>query len=98
MFGDWRLLGAKDDPNRGSLYFAAENRHRLFSDIAPGALGGEIGSLWGTTNGFGTQNLALKELYWQQHVGNDRLILRVGKLDPENYYDSNYCSCYYCSE
>jgi carbohydrate-selective porin OprB len=90
LFGDWRLLGAKDDPLRGYLYFAAENRHQLFTPIAPGALGGEIGSLWGTTNGFGEQSLALKELYWQQHFGGDRLIVRVGKLDPENYYNSNY--------
>jgi porin len=60
------------------------------TDIAPGALGGQIGSLWGTTNGFGEQPITLKEIYWQQHFGGDNLIVRVGKLDPENYYDSNY--------
>jgi porin len=90
LFGDWRLLGAKDAPNRGSVYFAAEQRHTLFSGTAPAALDSEIGSLWGTTNGFGEQDLALKELYWQQNFSNDRLILRVGKIDAENYYNSNY--------
>jgi hypothetical protein len=90
VFGDWRLLGQKEDPTRGYLYFAAENRHELFTPIPPAALGGQIGSLWGTTNGFGEQHLAMKELYWQQHFGDDRLIVRVGKLDPENYYNSNY--------
>jgi porin len=34
--------------------------------------------------------LALKEIYWQQHFGNDRLLVRAGKLDAENYYNSNY--------
>ncbi len=90
LFGDWRLLGEKGGRNNGYLYFAAENRHDLGTGIAPGALGGEVGSLWGTTNGFGEQPLVLKEVYWQQHFEGDRLILRVGKLDPENYYNSNY--------
>ena len=90
LFGDWRLLGDKDSPTRGLLYFAGENRHGFFSDIAPSALAGEIGSLWGTTNGFGEHDFTMKEVYWQQHFGNDRLIIRAGKLDPENYYNSNY--------
>jgi len=90
LFGDWRLLGPKDDPNNGYLFFAAEYRHDMGTDIAPGALGGQIGSLWGTTNGYGEQPLVLKEVYWEQHVNRDALIIRVGKLDPENYYNSNY--------
>jgi hypothetical protein len=90
LVGDWRLIGTKDDPNRGSLYFAAENRHELFTPIAPAALKGEIGSLWKTTDGFNEQSLTFREVYWQQHLGGDRLILRAGKLDAKNYYSSNY--------
>jgi len=89
LFGNWRLIGQPDGLNNGYLYFAAENRHELFTEIPPAALDTEIGSLWGTTNGFGEQALTMKELFWQQHIG-DRLILRLGKLDPENYYNSNY--------
>lgn len=90
VFGDWRLLGAKGGENNGYLYFAAENRHEICTDIPPSALKGEIGSLWGTVNGFGEQDLTVKELYWQQHFGGDRLLVRIGKIDPENYYNSNY--------
>jgi porin len=90
LFGDWRLLGEKEGRNNGYLYFAGENRHEICTPIPPSALGGEIGSLWGTANGFGEQSFALKEIYWQQHFGGDRLIVRVGKLDPENYYNNNY--------
>jgi hypothetical protein len=90
IFGNWRLLGPKDGKNNGYLYFAGEWRGDMGTDIAPGALGTEIGSLWGTTNGFGEQPFTLKEIYWQQHFGGDHLIVRVGKLDPENYYNSNY--------
>jgi hypothetical protein len=90
LFGEWRLLGREGGENNGYLYFAAENRHDLGTGIAPAALDTEIGSLWGTTNGFGEQVLTMKELFWQQHFGGDRLIVRVGKLDPENYYNSNF--------
>ena len=90
LFGDWRLLGAKDSANRGLAVFSAEYRHSVGTDIAPASLDTEIGSLWGTTNGFGEQDLCLKEFYWQQHVNNDNLILRAGKIDAENYYNSNY--------
>ena len=68
----------------------AEWRDDMGTGIAPGALGGQIGSLWGTTNGFGEQPITLKEIYWEQHFGGDELIFRAGKLDPENYYNSNY--------
>jgi hypothetical protein len=90
LFGDWRLVGEKDGLNNGYLYFAAEYRHDIATGIAPGALGGQIGSLWGTTNGFSEQPFLEKELYWQQHFGGDQLIVRAGKLDAENYYNSNY--------
>lgn len=90
LFGNWRLLGAKDGANNGYLYFASEYRHDIGTGIAPSALGGEIGSLWGTTNGFGEQPVVLKEVYWQQHFNKESVILRGGKLDPENYYNNNY--------
>ena len=90
LFGDWRLLGAKDSPNRGLAVFSAEYRHDVGTGIAPASLDTEIGSLWGTTNGFGEQDPCLKEFYWQQHINNDNLILRAGKIDAENYYNSNY--------
>jgi porin len=90
LFGDWRLIGPKGGDNIGSLYFAAENRHEFFTEIPPASLGGQIGSLWGTTNGFNEQVFTLRELYWQQNVAKDRFIARVGKIDPENYYNSNY--------
>jgi len=90
LFGNWRLLGPKDGPNSGYLYFTAEYRHQLFTPITPSSLGNEIGSLWGTTFGFTEQPLALRQCYWEQHFGGDGLIVRVGKLDPQDYYNSNY--------
>lgn len=90
LFGTWRLIGARDDPHIGYLSFAFEYRHDMGTGIAPQALDTQIGSLWGTTNGFGEQSLAVKELCWKQHIAGERLIIRVGKLDAENLYDRNY--------
>lgn len=90
LFGTWRLLGNKGGANVGHLSFAFEYRHDIGTGIAPQALDTEIGSLWGTTNGFGELPLAVKELCWKQQIGGDRLILRVGKLDAESLYDRNY--------
>src|SRR4051812_40291711 len=90
LFGTWRLLGRKNSPNAGYLSFAFENRHDLGTGIAPQALETELGLLWGTTNAFGEQVLAAKELCWKQHFAGDHLVVRIGKLDAENLYDRNY--------
>jgi hypothetical protein len=90
LFGNWRLWGKKNEETTGYLYFAGEYRGSLFADQVPSQLGGQIGSLWGTVNGFSNQVFTMKELYWEQRFLKDRILLRIGKLDPENYYNSNY--------
>jgi hypothetical protein len=90
IFGDWRLLGPPDGKYDGFLYFATEYRPVLGTAIPPASLDTEFGGLWGTTNGFNSQPFLLKELFWQQQFIGNEFILRIGKLDPENYYNSNY--------
>jgi hypothetical protein len=90
VFGEWRLLGAPDSKYKGLLYFYGEYRPVLGTEIPPASLGAQFGSLWKTTNGFNDQPPVFKELYWQQHFLGNAFILRLGKLDPENYYNSNY--------
>ncbi len=91
FFGRWNLAN-RGDPWPGALVFFTENRHR-FTDIPPSDLGRAIGSLWGTTNGFSTQDYALTQLYWEQGSLEDRLVSRFGKMDPESIYDrSRYVS------
>jgi porin len=91
FFGRWNLVN-RGDPWPGALVFFTENRHR-FTDIPPSNLGGAIGSLWGTTNAFSQQDYALTQLYWEQGSREDRLVSRLGKMDPESIYDrSRYVS------
>jgi porin len=90
LFGNWRLLGSPNGQNNGYLYFNTEYRHQLFTDIAPLGLGHQIGSEWGTTNGFDLTPLVVRDLYWEQRIGGDVLVARVGKIDSTVYYNSNY--------
>ncbi len=85
FFGHWNLFNP-GGPWPGALVFATEMRHR-YSNIPPSQLGEEIGSLWGTVVSFDTQDFALKQLYWEQGSDEDRLIYRVGKMDPSDIYD-----------
>ena len=90
LFGNWQLLGKKTDITHGSLFFEAEDRREVGTDIPPGSLGSQFGSLWRTTDGFNHENLTIRELYWQEHIDDDRLIVRIGKLDAKQYYGGNY--------
>jgi hypothetical protein len=89
IFGNWRLLGKPDGDFNGYLYYHFEQRSSIGTAIAPKAIAGDIGSLWGTTNGFNEEPFLVKELYWQQQFFGEKAILRLGRLDPTNYYDSN---------
>lgn len=85
FFGRWLLLGDEDDCP-GYLVFNTEARHR-FSTIPPSKLGGNIGSVWNTSVGFGTQDYAVTQLYWERGSYDDGAIYRVGKLDPALIFD-----------
>lgn len=90
--GDLDFFGRWDLYNRGgrwpgALVFFTETRHR-YTEIPPSDLGDDIGSLWGTADGFTTQDYALTQLYWEQGSYEDRLVYRVGKVDPGNIFDA----------
>jgi carbohydrate-selective porin OprB len=86
VFGRWRI--GDQDNNPGAVGFAAEQRHRL-GQITPRDLGRQTGSLWRTTKGFNSQDLALVQLWWEQHLLENRVRIRAGKLDPSNHYNGN---------
>ena len=91
LFGTWRLIGTADD-NPGKLVWAADNRHALFTELTPAELGPEIGTLFDTSDGFNERDFALRQLFWEQHLFNEKLVLSAGKVDPGNYYNGNRAS------
>lgn len=69
-----------------SLSFATEWR-RHFTSIGPGLLGPEIGSIWGTADGFNQYSYSLTEFYWEHGSLDDGLIYRVGRMKPVNVWN-----------
>lgn len=86
IFGEWSLPGSAADRS-WFVGYQAEMRHRVFTSSRPSELGASAGSLWGTTNGFNTQDMSLVQLWWQQAFFDEALTYRVGKVDQANFFD-----------
>lgn len=87
ILAKWTLIGA-GTKDTGILAFASEYRYQI-GDMPPGSLGGEIGTLVPTTNGFGERPFIVKELYWDQRLFEDRFRFGLGRIDPENIFGSH---------
>jgi porin len=85
-YGQWTLVG-KDSENTGTLTYKVENRHRLGTDIAPRGLGSEIGYAGLTAVTFSSIGWVLTNLYWSQHLLNNRLAFVGGIVDVTDYVD-----------
>jgi porin len=87
-FVRWRAFGAADSGWRG--VFGANGEYRdVYGSYSVKELGDSLGSQWRTVNGYGEQDPALIQCWWEQHLFDDVLIATVGKLDPDNYYNTN---------
>lgn len=82
------FFGDEKSPNRGIVGVNGEYRHD-FNDQVPKDIAGNYGGLWRTTNGFGRQDMALTQAWWEQHMAGDKIVLTAGKMDPDNYYNKN---------
>lgn len=84
LLAKWTAIGA-GTKDTGILAFAAEYRYQI-GDLPPSALGSEIGTLLGTTNGFSERPMTVKEAYYDQRLFEDRFRLAIGRIDPENLF------------
>lgn len=84
ILAKWTAIGA-GTPDTGIAAFAAEYRYQI-GDQPPSELGGQIGTLLPTTNGFGERPMVVKELYWDQRLFDDHFRYALGRIDPENLF------------
>lgn len=90
MVGRWSFLqdGLLDGLiNQGTIGFATEYRHQI-GGATPAELGDSIGSLWGTTSGFNAEDFTLKEIWWHQHLFDDHLAFRLGRIKLDDIFDA----------
>jgi len=85
-YGRWTLVG-RDSEDTGTLVYKVENRHRLGPDIAPKALGSEVGYAGLTAITFSNIGWALTNLYWSQHLLGNRFGFVAGVVDTTDYVD-----------
>ena len=85
FFGRLRLNKLGESWPR-AVAFATEWRHP-FTLVPPGKLGEEIGSVWGTADGFNKYSYSLTELYWEQGSREDGLMYRIGRMKPSNVWN-----------
>jgi porin len=86
MFGQWALIG-RDSENTGTFVYKAENRHLLGTDIAPQDLGFETGYVGLTAVPFSDAGWVLTNLFWNQHLLDNRLAFVAGVVDSTDYVD-----------
>lgn len=87
LLAKWTAIGA-GTKDTGILAFAGEYRFQL-AETTPSALGGQIGTLVPTTNGFSERPPVVKELYWDQRLFDDRFRFAIGRIDPENLFGAH---------
>jgi porin len=89
IYGTWHAINWEEgkEGSAGNVYFRLEYRDDLFTDITPAQLNTQIGTLFGTTYGFDKHALAIVQLYWEQFLADGDIRLRMGKLDPDDYYN-----------
>ena len=85
-YGEWQLVG-NDTKDSGKLVYKVENRRSLGTDIPPTALGSEIRYAGMTAVTFSDYGWALTNLYWVQHLLDNRVGFTAGVVDTTDYVD-----------
>ena len=85
FFGFWDLVN-RGGPNKGSLNWKIENRHR-YSEIPPSALGFEAGYAGIFEPPFSNQQNRLTNLYWKQYFAEGTWAAVGGFLDVTDFVD-----------
>lgn len=88
VYGTFNVFNYEEEDKgwAGNAYFRMDWRGEI-GQIAPNELGSEIGTLATTTYGQNEQDFALAQLYWEQFLFDGKLRARVGKMDPDDYYN-----------
>jgi len=85
-YGEWKAIET-DPGNSGSFIYKIENRHALGTDIPPAQLGSEVGYAGMTAVTFSNYGWALTNLYWVQHLLDNRVGFTAGIVDTTDYVD-----------
>lgn len=85
LTGNWQLFG-EERKRPFDLHFRVRSRHS-YGSTTPAALAGEMGALWGVTDGFTDGGFEIPEFYFRQRFETRNLELRVGQMSIDSQLD-----------
>ena len=71
------------------LHFRARYRHAIGGGTPPSALGDEIGTLWGVTDGYTDRGVEVPDFFFRQVFPRWGLELRYGQMTIDDQFDSH---------
>ncbi|MCC6427011.1 MAG: carbohydrate porin [Phycisphaerales bacterium] len=89
VYGTFHVFNWEEEKKgwAGNVYFRAEYRDKMFTDIPPYDLNTQIGTLFTTAYGQDEHDFAMVQLFYEQFLFDGDLRLRLGKIDPDDYFD-----------
>jgi porin len=87
FYGTWNLVhsAALGD---GSLGFVFRNRN-VWAPLTGTELSNDVGLPWGINNSGSEAYMRPDQIWWQQSMFDNTLVIQGGKLDPTTYFNSN---------
>lgn len=88
--GRWTLVD-RQGPNYGAAVFSMDQRFR-YSRKAPDDLGDELELLFLSADAYNVRAFAIRQLYWEQALADGKIKMRLGKIDPTAFFNTNIVS------
>lgn len=88
-YATWHAINWEEEKKgwAGNIYARFEWRAEMFTTITPYQLNTQIGALAPTTYGHDEHDPAIVQLYWEQYLFDGDLRVRLGKIDPDDYFN-----------
>ncbi|MDX2475590.1 MAG: carbohydrate porin [Candidatus Krumholzibacteria bacterium] len=87
LYARWELV-KRGTTDNGAVVGKVEYRHRMGTRISPQDLGLEAGYVGSTTTPFGDTEWILANLFWEQHLAENRLAFVAGIVDVTDYINT----------
>lgn len=83
----WELFGRNGAGPKGLIGGKFESRFKVLNATVPQSVAPAAGSIWSGAIGYGEQDPSLSQLWYEQHLIRDRLLIRFGKIAPFAVFD-----------
>jgi porin len=87
IYGAWSLVHSATLGD-GTLGFVFRNRN-VWAPLTGTELSNDVGLPWGINNSGSEPYMRLDQIWWQQSMFDDELVIQGGRIDPTTYFNTN---------